>query len=113
MSSFEERPRLGYRGSVGSRANAVVMKTLAVITGGVVLASAFLLSLVFFAVAFAVVVIGGGYLWWKTRELRKRMRAQMEAAQVRHPQGTAFTGNVIEGVDRLAVTPVARSRRPR
>lgn len=98
MKSIEGHPRLGYRGSVGSRANAFMAKTVAVIAGGVVLASAFVLSLIFFAIAAAVVVVGGGYLWWKTRELRKHMRAQMGESQTRRSHGATFTSNVIEGV---------------
>ncbi len=104
MKLIEERPMPGARGSVGSRANAFMVKTLAVITGGIVLASAFVLSLVFFAVALAVVVLGGGYLWWKTRHLRKQLRAQMDAQMSAHMSEMqarrrgASTSDVIEGV---------------
>jgi hypothetical protein len=98
MPFIEERPRLGYQGRVGSRANAFIAKTLAVVAGGVALASAFVLSLIVFALAFAIIVIGGGYLWWKSRELRKQLRAHMREGQMQHSHRAASTSNVIEGV---------------
>lgn len=85
-------------GSSGSRAHGLVMKTLAVVMGGVVLVSAFVLSLVFFAIAAVVIMVGGGYLWWKTRELRKQVRAQMSENNARRSHGAPFAGNVIDGV---------------
>jgi len=53
----------------------------------------FALVLMFSVLLFAVVLTAGavafGYLWWKTRELRKQMR--------KHPQGGAvIEGEVIE-----------------
>jgi uncharacterized protein HemX len=46
--------------------------------------------------------IAGGWLWWRTREVRKQMRQMQEAMQdfqARNPeaQHEAFTGEVIEG----------------
>jgi hypothetical protein len=58
------------------------------------LASAFVLSLVVLAIGLAVVVIGGGYLWWQTRELRKQLRERMQAQP--HSQGRRV-GEVYEG----------------
>lgn len=98
MQFIGGRPRLEHRGSVGSRAHAFVVKTLALVAGGVVLASAFLLSLVLFAMACAVIVVFGGYLWWKTRELRKQMRAQMSQSYARGTHDPVSTRSVIEGV---------------
>ncbi len=92
---FDQGPqRLGYRGSVGSRAGDVLVKVVAVTAGIVLLMSAFVLSLVFFAVAFTVVLVAGGYLWWKTRDLRKQMRAQMQEQM----QPRRSDDDVIEGV---------------
>lgn len=98
MQFIEGRPRLGYRGSVGSRAHAFIVKTLVLVGGGVVLVSAFLLSLLLFAMACAVIMVLGGYFWWKTRELRKQMRAQMSQSNARGTHDAASTRSVIEGV---------------
>ena len=49
---------------------------------------AFMVSLLFFAIVAAAVLVIGGYLWWKTRELRKQMRE-------RPPGGRVIDGEVI------------------
>ncbi|MFU2488102.1 hypothetical protein [Thauera sp. WH-1] len=53
------------------------------IVGGVVMVGVFVLALTFSVALFAVVLTVGavawGYLWWKTRAVRKAMREQMEA----------------------------------
>ena len=89
-----EQPRLGHRGSVSSRARDIVLRTLATLVGAVALAGAFVLSLAFFAVALSVILIFGAYLWWKTRELRRQMRDQVQERMA--PQRAQ--GDVIEGV---------------
>ena len=56
---------------------------------------ALMFSVLFFAVALTAGAAALGYLWWKTRALRKQMRM--------HPRGAApverevFEGEVIEG----------------
>jgi len=63
----------------------------------------FALALMFSVVLFAVVATVGlavwGWVWWKTRDLRKQMRAQMEAhrAQANTTSGQAEEGLVLEG----------------
>lgn len=94
MQPGGDRPRLGYRGSVSSRAKDFAVKALAVVAGGVMVASAFVLSLAFFAIALAVVLIFGGYIWWKTRNLRRQVREELHA-QMRQSQPQ---DDVIEGV---------------
>ncbi len=94
MQFDERRPGLGYRGSGSSRATDIILKIFAMVAAGIALASAFVLSLLFFAVVFAVVLVFGGYLWWKTRDVRKQMRDQMQGRM--HAQDPP--GDVIEGV---------------
>jgi ABC-type bacteriocin/lantibiotic exporter with double-glycine peptidase domain len=100
MHPGKPRARIGYRGSAVSRAKHLALKGLVVIGGAVMLASAFVLSLVFVAIALAVVLGAGGYLWWQTRELRRQMRARM------HEQAQS-AGHVIEG------EVISRDRTPR
>lgn len=92
MQIDQRRERIGHQGSAISRARQIALKTLLVIGGAVTLVSAFVLSLVFVAIGLAFVLTVGGFLWWQTRELRRDMRARMQAA--RQPQPT---GEVIEG----------------
>lgn len=66
---------------------------------------ALMFSAVLLTVLLIVAVIGGAYLWWKTREVRKqfremqaRMRQMQEsAARAGEPQREAFRGEVYEG----------------
>jgi hypothetical protein len=102
MHPDEPRPQIGYRGSAISRAKDVALKVAIVVGGALMLASAFVLSLFFVAIALAVVLIGGGYLWWKTRELRRQLRARMHS----QPQPG---GEIIEG-EAVEVEAVSRER---
>ena len=88
----EPRARIGYRPNAVSRAKQLALKTLIVLGGGVMVASAFVVSLVFLVIGAAVVLTGAGYLWWKTRDLRKQMREQMAG---RSPPGRIIEGEVI------------------
>jgi hypothetical protein len=90
MHIDESRARIGYRGSAVYRAKNVAFKALVVLGGAVTVVSAFLLSLVFLTIGLGVVLAFGGYLWWKTRELRAQMRAQMQ-------EQPRSTGRIIEG----------------
>ena len=90
MHPDEPHVRIAYRGSAISRAKHLALKSFVVLAGTVLLASAFVVSLLFAAAGLAVALIFGGYLWWKTRELRRQFRARMQEQQ--QP-----VGNVIEG----------------
>jgi hypothetical protein len=93
----EPRERIAYQGGALSQAKSLVLKALVVLGGTVMLASAFVVSLVFVAIGLAIVLIFGGYLWWKTRDLRKQLRAQMHAQMHEHsrPRGQIIEGEVI------------------
>lgn len=95
-------PRLGHDGGVAHRAKSFIAKTLAVVAGAAVLAGAFVLSLAFFVFALAAVVVFGGYLWWKTRHLRRQLREQMRQHEAMHADSVgrraAASDRVIEGV---------------
>jgi uncharacterized iron-regulated membrane protein len=93
MHPDEPRARIAHRGSAISRAKHLALKTFVILGGAVMLASAFLVSLVFVAIALAVVLIFGGYLWWKTRELRSELRARMQGQS--QPAGRVIEGEVI------------------
>ena len=91
----EPRARIGYRGGAISRAKQFALKGLVVLGGALTLAGAFLLSLVFLTIGLTVVLIVGGYLWWKTRELRRQMRAQMQEQSQPWSDGDVIEGEVI------------------
>ena len=93
MQVDQPRARIAYRGSALSRAKHLALKTFVVLGGIVMLASAFVVSFVFVAIGLTVVLGFGGYLWWKTRELRRQLRARMEEQQ--QPAGQIIEGEVI------------------
>lgn len=63
-------------------------KILTTVASAAVLVMAFMFSLFVFAVVATIGLMLGGYLWWKTRELRKQMRE-------RPPGGRVIDGEVI------------------
>ena len=100
MHIDEPRARIACQGSVISRAKQLTLKTFVVLGGTVVLAGAFVVSLVFVAIGLAIVLGFGGYIWWKTRELRRQLRAQMQGQH--QPAGEVIEGELI---------PLERTRR--
>jgi hypothetical protein len=95
MQMDEPRARIGYRGSALSRAKLLGLKALVVVGGTLMLASAFVVSLVFLAIGLVVVLTVGGYLWWKTRELRGQMRVRMQEQSQPRSAGEVIEGEVI------------------
>jgi protein-S-isoprenylcysteine O-methyltransferase Ste14 len=95
MHLDEPRARIGYQGTAISRAKNLALKGLLLLGGVVTLVSAFVVSLVFVAIGLAIVLIFGGYLWWKTRELRRQMRARMQEQSQPWSDGNVIEGEVI------------------
>ncbi|MGH8178332.1 MAG: hypothetical protein ACREV5_18905 [Steroidobacter sp.] len=92
MQIDNERQKLGYRsGSFRWRVQGLVVRVLAVAAGAVLLLGAIAVSIVLFAVALTGVLAFGGYFWWKTRDLRKQMRARMA-------DGDVIEGEVVRDV---------------
>ena len=95
MHIEEPRGRIGYQDSAISRVKNFALKAFVVLGGAVLLASAFAISLVILVIALAVVLTFGGYLWWKTRELRRQMRERMQEQRQSPPVGEVIEGEVI------------------
>ncbi len=100
-----EPGRLGYEGrsSLSWGMRSFAQKVLAVLAAAVLLASAIAVSVVVFAVLIAGAAVGGAYLWWRTRDLRKQMRAS--SSYPSHASSTpqdVIEGEVISKVERDA-----------
>jgi hypothetical protein len=95
MHLDEPRARIGYRGSAIFRAKNLALKALLVVAGAVTLVSAFVVSLVLVAIGLAVVLTIGGYLWWKTREVRRQLRERMQGQLQPRSGGEVIEGEVI------------------
>lgn len=59
----------------------LLQKIAAVVVGAVVFGLALTVSMMFLAVVVAVGIVVWGYLWWKTRDLRKAMRDAQTGAR--------------------------------
>jgi hypothetical protein len=89
MRTDEERSRLtGSDARFRIHASDLLGKVLTFAAGAVLLVVAFMFSVMVFAVLVAVGLLGVGYLWWKTRDLRRQMRE-------RPPGGRVIEGEVI------------------
>jgi membrane protein implicated in regulation of membrane protease activity len=76
-------------------------KLVAAAIGSIVLVGAFMLSVVLLAVVATVGAVAGAWLWWRTRELRKRVAEQMRtrAEQEEQARGRVIEGEVIRNGD--------------
>jgi O-antigen/teichoic acid export membrane protein len=61
---------------------SVLGRAVAIMVGAAALVVAFMISVVALAVAAVVVLIGVGYVWWKTRDLRRRLRENPPGGRV-------------------------------
>lgn len=75
----------------------LLQKIAAVVVGVIVFGLALTVSVMFLAVVAAVGVVVWGYLWWKTREVRKVMRDAQARAQRSGGRRTTNDTIVIEG----------------
>lgn len=87
-----------------SRSTNPLRKAVAVIASTVLVAVVLMFSAVLLTVLLCVGVVAFAFLWWKTRAIRKQMRAQMQefahqgATMQREAfAGESFNGEVIEG----------------
>ena len=93
MIPNDDQPRFpGNTPRMRAPASGFLGKILTAIASAAVLVVAFMLSLFIFALVAAIGLMLGGYLWWKTRELRKQMRE-------RPPGGRVIDGEVIRDVE--------------
>lgn len=89
---------------------SLLKKILAVLVTGGLFIVAMMFSVVLFAIVLTVGAIAWGYLWWKTRAVRKRMAAQQQqqrsgagpqaygGARPQSPGGLIIEGEVIREV---------------
>jgi Flp pilus assembly protein TadB len=76
------------RTPAAGRARGILAGALAIVTGAAVVVVGVMFSLVLLAAVTVLGLLIFGYVWWKTRELRRRMRE-------RPPGGRVIEGEVI------------------
>lgn len=100
-----------------------VARVLGVIAGTVVAISALFVSVVAFGAVLVVGAVAAGWLWWKTRDVRRQLRGEMERMQQAMARGEPLEpgsplnrgsrggqGDVIEG-DFIREAPADRQDR--
>ena len=93
MQTDEERSTLiGRDARFSTNAPGLPVKVLTFVSAAVLLVVAFMFSLLVFAILVTVGLLFWGYLWWKTRELRRQMREQQ-------PGGRVIEGEAIRDVE--------------
>lgn len=92
-----------YISSTSSRPG-LLRKAVAIVWTVALIGLALMFSAVLLTAILIVAVIGGAYLWWKTREIRRLMREQRQNFPPRSAQaesdvfrGEVYSGEVIEG----------------
>ncbi len=76
----------------------LLRKLVGLAAGAVLLVLVFTLSLLFFAVLIAGGLLAWGFLWWKTRQLRRELQEQMRQ---RPPGERVIEGEVITNTEEL------------
>jgi Flp pilus assembly protein TadB len=104
MNSSEQNPKFQQGKPPGPLA-----KLTALVLSAVFLILGFMFSLVALAVVAIVGVLLGGWLWWKTRTLRKQMQQMREAQPMGYEQPMRHD-QVIEGEFSREVPPDQRLR---
>ena len=80
----------------------LLRKLLAVVIAIAAIGAVLMFSAVLLIVLLIVGTLGGAYLWWKTRELRKQLRRFSRPEVVREAEASndaVFEGEVIRVVD--------------
>lgn len=80
-----------------SQPAGLLQKIGAIIATVVIFGLALTFSVMFFAVVLAAGVVIWGYVWWRTRELRKVMREAQAQAQAQATRSDTASGLIIEG----------------
>lgn len=107
MQFDKQQERLRQSGAtMRSGPPSLLAKVLAVVIGAALLVVGFAVSLVMLAVVLGAGIAIGGFVWWKTRDLRKELREQVTRAQQMHEQPVRERasqrmdiGDVIEDVE--------------
>jgi Flp pilus assembly protein TadB len=87
MQFDKQQERLGQSDATTRRGPpSLLAKLLALVIGAALIVVGFAVSLVMLAVVLGAGIVIGGVVWWKTRDLRKRLREQAARAQNMHEQ---------------------------
>ena len=93
QQNYQRRVRIIVNDSQGEiEPSSLLGRVAATIIGAIALVVAFMFSVVALAVVSVIIVIAVGYLWWKTRDLRRHLRENP-------PGGRVIDGDTIRDGD--------------
>lgn len=123
MDNQRQYQQFGYN-ALGRPPQSPLAKLIAFVLSAVFLVLAFMFSLVALAVVAVVGVVLGGWLWWRTRQLRQEIKRQWSAQQQnesgnrttgpadrpspQHQGATIIEGEAVRMADEPASTPTRR-----
>jgi len=98
MSTTEEQLKFRqFHASLGGQPQGPLAKIVTFVVGTLLLVVGFMFSLVALAVVAVGVVLGGTWLWWKTRAVRRQIEEQLAQQPPFQPDEPVFDGHIIEG----------------
>ena len=98
MNASEEQLKFSqFHASLGGQPPGPLAKVVTFILGAALLVVGFMFSLVALAVVAVGAVLAGTWFWWKTRALRRELRAQMRQQPFGASEQQSFAGRIIEG----------------
>ena len=86
-----------FHASLGGQPQGPLAKVAAFVVGTALLVVGFMFSLVALAVLAVGAVLIGGWLWWKTRAVRRQIEEQLAQQPSFQPDEPVFDGRIIEG----------------
>ena len=86
-----------FHASLGGQPQGPLAKVAAFVVGTALLVVGFMFSLVALAVLAVGAVLIGGWLWWKTRAVRRQIEEQLAQQTSFQPDEPVFDGRIIEG----------------
>lgn len=89
-------PQLGGPGHAAGRGSGWFGRIVATLITGAVVVVAIMFSLAVLAIAAVAGAVFLGWLWWKTRQVRRQMRDPSGGAAPR-PEGDVIEGEVLKG----------------
>jgi UPF0716 family protein affecting phage T7 exclusion len=102
MNTRYDNPRLRYSGARGrgflpASAAGLLGRAVAIAAGGLILVAGLFVSAVVFSMMLVVGLAAGGWLWWKTRHVRRELRERMEEMRGMQPGDHVRGADVIDG----------------
>lgn len=92
--------KIKFISATSSRQPSLLRKTVVIIVMLVLATVALMFSVILLTAILIIAILGGVYLWWKTRAIRQQLKAQMQhyaSLQNATARSDTFAGEIVEG----------------